>query len=85
MEIRKEAPQPRWQPTPKSRISISHYLFSIFASVALLAGCAAPGEPVERKAPIPTAIADLAATQQGDTVILTFTLPKDSVEGRELK
>jgi hypothetical protein len=63
---------------------IFHFLLSIFA-VALLAGCGAPGEPVERKAPIPTPIADLAATQQGDVVILTFTLPKDSVEGRELK
>jgi len=52
---------------------------------ALFAGCGAPGEPVERKAPTPTAITDLAATQQGDNVILTFTLPKESVEGRELK
>jgi hypothetical protein len=64
--------------------AIFHFLFSIFA-VALLAGCAAPGEPVERKAPIPTAITDLSATQQGDNVSLTFTLPKESVEGRELK
>src|SRR6202044_2797038 len=64
--------------------SIFHFLFSISA-VALLIGCAAPGEPVERKAPTPTAVADLAATQQGDTVILTFTLPKESVEHRELK
>jgi hypothetical protein len=85
MEIRKEAPQPRWPPTPKSRSSIFHFLVAIFASAALIAGCAAPGEPVERKAPTPTAVADLAATQQGDTVILTFTLPKESVEHRELK
>jgi len=61
------------------------FLFSIFASLTLLAGCGAPGEPVERKAPIPTAITDLGATQQGDNVILTFTFPKESVEGRELK
>ena len=51
----------------------------------MFASCGAPGEPVERKAPTPTAINDLAATQQGDNVTLTFTLPKDSVEGRELK
>jgi hypothetical protein len=62
-----------------------HFLFSIFASLALLAGCGVPGEPSERKAPIPTAVTDLAAAQQGDNVILTFTFPKDSVEGRELK
>jgi hypothetical protein len=64
---------------------IFHFLFSIFASALILAACGAPGEPVERKAPIPTAITDLAASQQGDTVILTFTFPKESVEGRELK
>src|SRR5580704_2799150 len=84
MEIRKEAPEPRWSPTLKSRTAIFHFLISIFA-VALLIGCGAPGEPVERKAPIPTAVTDLAATQQGDNVILTFTLPKESVERRELK
>ncbi len=85
MEIRKEALQPRCSPIPTLRIPIFHFLFSIFASLSLLAGCGAPGEPVERKAPTPTAINDLAATQQGDNVILTFTLPKESVEGRELK
>jgi hypothetical protein len=85
MEIRNEARGPRWSPTPSVRESIFYFLFSIFALVALLAGCGAPGEPVERKPPIPTAVNDLAATQQGDNVILTFTLPKESVEGRELK
>lgn len=85
MEIRKEVLRPRWSPIPSSRISVFHFLFSIFASAVLLAGCGAPGEPVERKAPTPTAVNDLAATQQGDIVILTFTLPKNSVESRELK
>jgi hypothetical protein len=84
MEIRKEAPQPRRQPTPRSRARVFHFLFSIFA-VAFLIGCGVPGEPVERKPPIPTAVTDLAASQQGNNVILTFTFPKDSVEGRELK
>jgi hypothetical protein len=85
MEIRKEVLRPRSSPIPNSRISIFHFLFSIFASAVLLAGCGAPGEPVERKAPTPTAVTDLAAMQQGDNVILTFTLPKESVERRELK
>src|SRR5277367_5987573 len=84
MEIRKEAPPPRWLPTPKSRIHIFHCLFSISAA-AFLIGCGVPSEPVERKPPIPTAVTDLAATQQGDNVILTFTFPKDSVENRPLK
>jgi len=85
MEIRKGVLRPRCSPIPTSRTSIFYFLFSIFLSAAFLAGCGAPGEPVERKAPTPTAVNDLAATQQGDDVILTFTLPKESVEGRELK
>ena len=85
MENRKEAPTPHRWPIPNSRFSIFYFLFAIFATGAILPGCGAPGEPIERKAPVPTAVADLAATQQGDSVILTFTLPKDSVEGHPLK
>jgi len=50
-----------------------------------VAGCASPGEPYERKAPVPTAIANLAAEQHGDAVVLTFNMPKESVERRPLK
>ena len=56
----------------------------MFCSV-LVAGCGAPGEPSERKAPTPVAVTDLSAMQQGDTVVLTFTLPKESVERKSLK
>jgi hypothetical protein len=58
--------------------------FSIFA-FALLVGCGAPGEPTERKSPIPVAISDLAASQQGNDVVLTFTLPKENIEHKPLK
>jgi hypothetical protein len=51
----------------------------------LVAGCGAPGEPSERKAPTPAVVTDLSASQQGDTVVLTFTLPKESVEHKSLK
>jgi hypothetical protein len=85
MENRKAAGPSQFAQSSPLPPSIFHFLLSIFASLTLLAGCGAPGEPVERKAPIPTAIADLAATQQGDNVILTFTFPRESVEGRELK
>jgi hypothetical protein len=50
-----------------------------------LAGCAAPGEPTERKPPVPTAITDLAASQQGNDVILSFTLPQETVMRHPLK
>jgi hypothetical protein len=62
-----------------------HFLFSMFAVAWLAAGCGAPGEPLERKPRVPTPVSDLAAAQQDDNVILTFTLPKESVDRRELK
>jgi hypothetical protein len=85
MENRKAAAPSQFAQSLRVPPPIFHFLFSIFASLTLVAGCGAPGEPVERKAPIPTAVNDLAATQQGDDVTLTFTFPKESVEGRELK
>jgi hypothetical protein len=60
-------------------------LFAIFYFLVLLAGgCAAPGEPIERKPPTPNAVNDLAAAQIGNDVTLTFTLPRESVEKRPL-
>src|SRR5580658_11183633 len=85
MENRKAAGPTQFAQSSRVPPLIFHFLFSIFGIALFLAGCGAPGEPVERKAPIPTAVNDLAATQQGDDVTLTFTFPKESVEGRELK
>lgn len=45
-----------------------------------LANCASPGEPAERKAPIPAAITDLAAEQSGNDVVLTCTVPRETVD-----
>jgi hypothetical protein len=61
----------------------SGFLAPIFA-LALLIGCASPSEPLARKALIPEAVADLVAVQSGNDVVLTFTLPKDSVDHRPL-
>jgi hypothetical protein len=81
MEIRKGdlAPGPAAQPYAR-HLPIFYFLFSIF----ILYGCAAPGEPIERKPPTPIPVADLTASQSGNDVILTFTLPRDSVEKREI-
>src|ERR1700689_2766977 len=65
-------------------LSIFLLCFSLWASSLWLAGCAAPGEPQERKPPVPTAIADLAAQQLGNDVTLPFTLPKQTVDLRPL-
>ena len=75
-------------PVSEARASLRSILilsFSIFCSSLWLTGCAAPGEPIERKPQVPTAIADLVAQQQGNDVILTFTMPKETVEHRPLK
>ncbi len=48
-------------------------------SLSFLMGCAAPGEPSPRHPVVPQGVGDLAAYQQGQAVVLTFTLPKQSV------
>jgi hypothetical protein len=61
------------------------YLLIFISALSLHIGCGAPGEPAERKSPIPVAITDLAGSQQGNDVVLTFTLPKESIEHKPLK
>ncbi len=63
---------------------IFHFLFSIFLATLTAAGCAAPSEPTARHAPIPTAVTDLAAMQQGHRVILSLTLPRKTTDGKPL-
>src|SRR6266851_9472891 len=60
---------------------IFHFLFSIFF---FSAGCGAPGDPVPPLPPVPEGIIDLAARQLGDGVLLSFTLPTNSVSGNRL-
>ena len=50
-----------------------------------LAGCASPGEPVERRPPVPAAISDLAAEQGGNDVVLTCTIPTETVDQKPLE
>ena len=57
---------------------------STCAVFLFLAGCASPGEPIERKAPVPEPVKDLAAAQSGNDVILTFTLPTEAIDHRQL-
>jgi hypothetical protein len=59
--------------------------FSILLLALCSTGCGTPGEPIERKPPVPAAIHDLTAEQSGNAVILTFTLPRESTDRRVLK
>ena len=87
MENRKWERVPGVSPGKRSASPILAFLVSIFCflfSVFSLAGCASPGEPNERKPPAPQAVTDLAAEQSGNDVVLTFTLPNETVDGRDL-
>jgi len=59
--------------------------FSIFLVLVFLGGCASPGQPVARKPQVPAPIADLAVQRSGNSAVLTFTLPHETVERRLLK
>lgn len=54
------------------------------ASLLLLSGCAAPGIPVTRQSAVPQAVTDLSAKQVGDSIVLSFTLPTRTVQGKTL-
>lgn len=85
MENRKgpRASEPaRNRPTSQTTL---HLPLSIFLLSIILSGCAAPAEPLERKAPVPKGVTDLIAVQAGNDVVLRFTLPKETVDRRPLK
>lgn len=84
MEIRR--PDAPFDEAPRSSVRASFAsCISILALSLSLAGCASPGEPAERRPPVPTAVSDLSALQSGNTVALTFTLPRETLEHRLLK
>src|ERR1700692_4136050 len=85
MEIRKSDVS-RGMPGPKfSRLPSFEFLAALSTLLPLLSGCAAPGEPLERKPPVPMAVSDLSAAQVGNDVILTFTLPSETIDHRPLR
>jgi len=60
-------------------------LILLLVILFVASGCGAPGEPLPPSPPIPVAISDLTAQQAGDAALLTFTMPKKSVRGENLK
>src|SRR3972149_3852216 len=51
---------------------------AVLLAASALAGCASPDYPTPRRPIIPQPVQDLEARQQGDAVVLTFTLPSQS-------
>jgi hypothetical protein len=71
-----------------SKFSVGHFLDAVGLSLILavfLAGCAAPGEPIARQPVVAQGINDLSARQTGNSVVLTFTLPKETIQGNPLR
>jgi len=58
-------------------------LAALLAAFAL-AGCASPGDPTPRRPIIPQPVQDLEARQQGNAVVLSFTLPSQSTRQEPL-
>jgi hypothetical protein len=65
-------------------LPIFECLISPLALSIFLGACAAPGEPLERKPLVPLAVSDLSVAQAGNDVIVTFTLPRETVDHRPL-
>jgi len=59
-------------------------LFALLLCSFYPAGCASPSEPIERTPPVPQTVTDLSATQTANDVILTFTLPTETIDRRAL-
>jgi hypothetical protein len=75
---------PNSRPPVDARMRGNATRLSIFAATVLLFGCAAPGVPVARRSAVPQTISDLSAKQSGASTVLSFTLPKETIEGRPL-
>jgi hypothetical protein len=77
------APNPQ-EPTALERGIFFAAIVAAASFVLLPFGCAAPGVPVTRQPAAPRAVNDLSAKQFGDSIVLSFTLPKETVQGRTL-
>jgi hypothetical protein len=67
-----------------TRATVSHTLAFCVMACALLAGCAAPGDPSPRHPVVPLPVADLAGRQSGSEVVLTFSIPNRSADHESL-
>ncbi len=59
--------------------------FAILASLAVLAGCGYVGPVLPPSPEIPPAVADLAAVERGDKIVITFRTPARSMDNVAIK
>ncbi len=65
---------------PAGDVARRIYFSLIVLLIALaVAGCGAPAEPALRHVPVPENVPDLSVRQSGNDVILTFTVPRDTI------
>jgi hypothetical protein len=84
MEIRKGYPSPCARAgRQRPGVSILGFFLSSL-TLALIVGCAAPGEPITRHAPAPTPVTDLSARQIGSRVFIAFALPAKTTDHKPL-
>lgn len=60
------------------------FFFSAISLFSTLGGCAAPSEPTPRRAKVPQSVSDLSAEQTGDSIVLSFMLPRKTEDHRPL-
>lgn len=71
-------------PGRSANFSRQSYFFILIVVSGALVSCGAPGEPQPPSPPIPIAISDLTAHQQGNGIQLVFTLPSRTTSGDRL-
>src|ERR1700688_3005933 len=67
-----------------TRATVTRAVALCVSACALLAGCAAPGDPSPRHPVVPVPVADLAGRQSGNDVVLTFSVPTRSTDHESL-
>ena len=60
-------------------------LHLVLTAVMCLAACGTPGAPRPPSLELPRPVADLAATRQGDKVMLTWTAPRETTDKQSIR
>jgi hypothetical protein len=78
------AASPGLFPEPYARGRVFHLAIAGLLLLPCWCGCASPGDPIDRKPPVAQTVTDLRVEQMANEVVLTFTLPTETVDRRPL-